>query len=475
MEFESRTKSRLVIFLRRVFFLATADTSFRDFIRRKIKRHVQINSIRHFALPEKHNRVVYDYPVLNIDSEEYCGVYRLKNVVVHLRSGFVFYQSPVDGDILIEESSKDFTDHVMFNTAKKVIGYTDTRNIFQYRQRQVRHCSFEKDVYLFYVRRNVSNFYHFMRDDLCPLLLLIKGGYTNILILHSKNLHSTQLEFLEMLKTGLGIDYRVVPDDEHIVITSNVIITQSPNKKYFKSVYTDKKFWKETFYSSDRGMKTITDLDYFKKGDYVGKYLPDNWELEDKNYIWGKYEMVKVLPTNTAAQSTDIFTKAVLPDQVVLNPSNDVVYISRKDVLENKKYGTRFVANEDELIQHFPYFKVVSFTGKTQKEIVEIAYNARILIGLHGAGLTAGFLMRRNTAVIELHPRLYRYPQITMDFKIMCDAKELHYIGVATSELEPTVYAEKEGSTVVDLNLLEQAVQIAERRIATQSKYILQS
>ena len=37
-----------------------------------------------------------------------------------------------------------------------------------------------------------------------------------------------------MLKVGLGIDYREVPDDEHIVITSNVIIGQSPNKKYFK-------------------------------------------------------------------------------------------------------------------------------------------------------------------------------------------------------------------------------------------------
>ena len=62
----------------------------RNAIKRLLKRHVRIQSIRDFALLINNIRTVYDSPIMGLHSEEYCGAYEINDLIVHSSSGLFF-------------------------------------------------------------------------------------------------------------------------------------------------------------------------------------------------------------------------------------------------------------------------------------------------------------------------------------------------------------------------------------------------
>lgn len=434
----------------------------KDFLRMKLKRHVQIRSIRDFALPINNIKIIYDSPIMGLFAEEYCGVYEIRDVVVHSNSGLLLADKRGFGRVLIEESSKDYTDYVIFKPHK-----TDTRKLFSFHKPNLKSYSFDKNVYLFFVRRNITNFMHFLRDDFCPLLLLIQSGYDDFMIIHSKNMAQNQLEYLEMLKTTFGIEYMEAPGETHFRITSPVILTQYPNKKYFSMLYmNDDLARRRLFVDQKQGVTVKDDADFFNEIDFVGRYLPKDWQKEDKDFIWGKYQNIKIFPSNTSTKAVEILVKAILPREILENPTDDIVYISRRDVHRNPNYNSRYIANENEIIERFPQIKVINLTGLSQRKIMEIAYNAKILIGMHGAGLANGYFMRKSKVLIEIHPRYFRYPKFEIHFKVMCEAKGLRYIGVISSPL-------KDGVSYIDIDKLAQAIELAEEELQERRRLIM--
>ncbi len=90
-----------------------------------------------------------------------------------------------------------------------------------------------------------------------------------------------------------------------------------------------------------------------------------------------------------------------LPDDVLPEEKRDlVIYCSRRSA------GDRQVANEDELLSaiaaQFPQAKLQVYSGKESvSETVQLFRRARVVVGMHGAGLSHIVFSAPGTAVVE--------------------------------------------------------------------------
>jgi hypothetical protein len=102
------------------------------------------------------------------------------------------------------------------------------------------------------------------------------------------------------------------------------------------------------------------------------------------------------------------------------------VYISRADA-----GGRREVINEAELIASLQPmgFEIVTLSGKSVREQVQLFASARIVVGAHGAGLTNILFMKPESAVVELLHYRYGTPAF---YRLACTL-ELRYAYLSCS------------------------------------------
>lgn len=82
------------------------------------------------------------------------------------------------------------------------------------------------------------------------------------------------------------------------------------------------------------------------------------------------------------------------------------IYISRNDTLSNLK-DYRKISNEVEVLAFLKKkgFKILNNSNFSFLKQIEIFYNARIIVGLHGAGFSNLIFCKKNTKVIEIKPK----------------------------------------------------------------------
>lgn len=81
--------------------------------------------------------------------------------------------------------------------------------------------------------------------------------------------------------------------------------------------------------------------------------------------------------------------------------NNELIYISRQKAKKRK------IVNEELL---FPIlskhnFKIIEFEGKTFQELIFIAANAKVMISIHGAGLSNMLFMFQGAKILEIRKK----------------------------------------------------------------------
>lgn len=99
-------------------------------------------------------------------------------------------------------------------------------------------------------------------------------------------------------------------------------------------------------------------------------------------------------------------------------PVKSRIYISRD------KATKRRLLNEDRIIEVLQAFKFTTVYAEDliYAEQVQLFYNAEVVVGAHGAGLT-NILFGRNLQVIELHPA----DMVRSHYFMICKACSFHY------------------------------------------------
>jgi hypothetical protein len=422
----------------------------RTFLIQLFRRHVTIQSARDFTFATINLPVDYKSDILGISATEYCSVYQLRDVIVHSKTGLAFFKPAQFGETLIEESSKDITHFIVFDDSK-----TDTANLFDFSRKRVKRLITERPVILFFPRRSTTpgGFHSFVVFDLCPLLLLLEAlnklGKRPVIVF-SREILAYQKEYLSMLSELYGLELNQAPEESHFRVKGPTLFYDQPIKKYFRSVLSPSNIqdWWGRELESGRALGLDKDVDFLDGITSVHRELPDGWENMSQEWLWGRHTKMKRLPANTATECLWTFAQAVNAVGIRKAPRNDVVYISRNDA------KSRLLENEGELTSKCPEVTVVKWSDCTQKEKMEIAYNAKVIIGVHGAGLTAGYFMRPGMTVIEIHPRYFRYPDLRITYKVMCESRGLRYIGMVSTPLV-------EGSTTVEISAVQAALQLA--------------
>ncbi len=424
-----------------------------------VRRQISIRSIRDFSIPRKNILVSYESNILGLSGSEYCGVFEISDVIVHSRSGFVFRERKSFGMTLLEESSKEHTESIAFSNSTIY-----TKDLLNFEVGRTEIVEYDVPSVLFFPAKLTSNFANFLWLDLCPLLLLINNGYKrNIQIIRSPDLKPSQLEYLQLIEEVYGIRSIVAPKKSHFRLKSRLIVLEPPYKKLFRAFEFDDRMVISSVMSEAHPHSVITnEVDYFQDINKVGSEPPSNWDILDKDKVWGTFQNVKKLISTTAVESVQPFVESLVPSVVFDKPENNIVYVSREESRSQRSGNLRYVENEKEIIEKFPEIKVVSWEKLSQREKIITAYNASVLIGLHGAGLAAAHFMRQHSVVIEIHPRYFRYPSFHLSFKLMCEMSGLTHIGVLSSPLADNWH----GGTRVDINSLRDAIVLAEQRLS---------
>ncbi|MBI9062165.1 MAG: glycosyltransferase family 61 protein [Marinilabiliaceae bacterium] len=123
---------------------------------------------------------------------------------------------------------------------------------------------------------------------------------------------------------------------------------------------------------------------------------------------------------NQITQEFHSYLRTYFEDYNLNSSSSERIYITRK------KATVRRVVNEDELLQCIKKynFKEIIFEDLSWFEQVKLVYNAKIIIGPHGAGLTNAIFMAQGTSLLELRPKGHFFFNC---FYTMADAINLNY------------------------------------------------
>lgn len=423
---------------------------------RALRRHVSIQSARDYTFPQKNVRVDYKSEILAITAEEYLGIYSLRDIVVHSPTGLGFFKPKSYEETLIAETSKDITNFFIHNSSK-----TDSSNLFDFDREDVKSIRGEKPTVLFFTRRpkTPGGFHSFAVFDLCPLLLLLDNWGGDVRILYQNNLLGYQREYLDIVRRYYPVELIEAPEESHVRIAGPVLFMEPPIKRYFRSFelgarIKDAEVWN---YSRrpERGLPS--DVDFFSDVSFVSINPPANISSKPKEWVWGRYTKIKRMPANTATDGLSSLSKKVLAD----NSSEPAALGGRILYISRKANNPRSLHNEQEMLERFPEIMLIQWEQYSQVEKMRLAFGAEVLIGVHGAGLTAGYFMQPGRVVIELHPRFFRYPELRATYKTMCEACNLRYIGVVSSSIS-------DKGTELDLDILARALRTAELHLSSE-------
>ncbi|MDF9799693.1 capsular polysaccharide biosynthesis protein [Catalinimonas alkaloidigena] len=184
--------------------------------------------------------------------------------------------------------------------------------------------------------------------------------------------------------------------------------------------------------------------------------------LKKDTHLVAKELIVSSLPgnhhQNTLVNLKDIdtyqFIRKLVCDKINKDKLKhaDLIYIQRK--------GRRTVENEEgllEKLQEFGNWKVVQLEEYRVLEQAEIFYHAKVIIGLHGAGLTNIVYCKSNTTLIEIFNPAYVEPL----YCHMANLLELKYFPLIAEREHSYLRKEKDvkGSVRIDLEKLRECLE----------------
>ncbi len=121
----------------------------------------------------------------------------------------------------------------------------------------------------------------------------------------------------------------------------------------------------------------------------------------EKIYLFRKlYFQTHVAPTGNYNEQNLLILRKTL----IKNINSDILNLNERIYISRSKANRRKIINEQELIPILKKykFKIVNFEDFSWLQQTSICSNAKIMIGLHGAGLTNMLFMPENSKILEL-------------------------------------------------------------------------
>jgi len=122
-----------------------------------------------------------------------------------------------------------------------------------------------------------------------------------------------------------------------------------------------------------------------------------------------------------------------------------------KYTLISRSKSSRGLKNEDQLYKMLSKykFKKYYFENLSYLEQIRLCYNSKIIIGVHGSGLTNLIFMKKNSNLIEMTNNFIKNPV----FKLLCKINKINYFHV------PFSVNNSDFSGLVNVDLVEKKVQ----------------
>ncbi|MFT6332441.1 MAG: hypothetical protein ACJAW3_000778 [Lentimonas sp.] len=214
------------------------------------------------------------------------------------------------------------------------------------------------------VHKGVSHFFHFFFDYIIPLLFYLNLGYKNqkISILVRSNYSKVQKETYDAIeKQFTNLKFVFIPKGS---------FARCANSIYIKHVHTG-------FYDYQRNKDVPSAINLLRD------LLVKKYDIEEE-----KYE------------------------------EKELIYISRR------KARLRRIINEKSLIKYLTGkgFKIMVLEDLTLKEQIDLFYNAKFVLGAHGAGFTNLIFSSADMQFMEMYPKHFNTGQ---DFRRISQILEL--------------------------------------------------
>lgn len=395
---------------------------FLEFI--KLRSNFQnIISLRAFSYSIFNIKNKYKSKMLNLNILEYINVYKIKNVNLNIPLGIIQKNSVVlnnfKNPILSETIQNNFYYNLIFG------------NRYKYLNKRYDLIIKEKgDIYYFKINDNKSNYYHFLNDNLVPLIFFLENYKKDIKILFNSNISSSINSYLSLISK----------------IYKRKIIKFKNNRNIFVKnlVYAQPLTYSKDglFYIHNKNSKTIKNL---TNAVYSIYNYPIKFKKNKNNEAFINNQFISNVVSTDQYNSIDEFIKKLIKSKIIKRKKKLNYFLARK---KSSGYRNRILENNEMIENYFKSknFKIIYFDTMSITKQIECMINSNIVVGIHGANLANCIFKSKKTKLIEFYPS---DSQINADFyKYISEQRNLDYHRI-------NCQYNKDQKLILDLKVLE--------------------
>ena len=402
------------------------------------ERSVRIAPVRELAFPFQQFEVDFSNPLYGISHRETAGIYSLEDLFIHRDSGLALLApDETFWPIGVAESGLEDYQLLALQYGKKY------RPLVGFNRQQAADFVLNRPAFLFNVFKRKTNYYHFIVDNALRLVTFLEQYDAPVTVLASPGLSGYMREFFELLGYVYGCSLTDIPTSaSHLRVRSPLLFMDDVVRRFDNSGFNFD--WVRARLANEpaanRENLSLDHLKPIRQGylvpkfwrlDKAGRHRIRSWWLEKagRNRIRNNY--LPILPSRTAVDCFTRFIERLEEAGHLKAQSSKGVFISRyKDSTRGRN-----VANEEALLAAVPEVIPTDFGILPLVEQIAIARGTKVLVGMHGAGLTNALFMREGAGVIEIVPAGQSLPASNL-FENLCALRRLKYRRIFASPLD---------------------------------------
>ena len=368
----------------------------RERIQKKNKDIWNILPILSISNPIKQFNTIFNYSNYVRKFKTYLNVYKLNNYSVDPETNLIFKDKLTDKDFypgIVFESLDDFAYRKIFMQNNIIKKNFLKKNI----------SLNKKNNYVFFsIKRNKPNYYHFIEDNLIPLIEFLENfKKKNMIIALRYDLSKSINAYFKILCKIYN--FKILKLDKNNIYHFKNLIFFSGNqiqRLRIEENNKDKLLQKKNIKIIDN----IFSIYSVPKGKII--------EKDNKIYKVGNAGR-RYLNSSTSYQKFNLFFNKLKSQNIIVNKSKEKIFICRRqnnlNIDKKNNFSSRILLNENEVRNELKDYKFLYLEDMSLEKQINAFYNSKIVVGMSGAGLTNILYCNKNSKIIELRPEFFGY------------------------------------------------------------------
>jgi hypothetical protein len=265
------------------------------------------------------------------------------------------------------------------------------------------------------------------------LVTFLENIREKCVVLHSPGCPKYALELFQILEKLYEVTFEPYPAEPYVKIMSSVYVMDHISKPNFHDF--------EISVSSNLERLKSENYEEYEAKNFSPSYrispLPYHWISSSKTSFQKKFRSddIQNFPSRTSGLAVRAFTKKFIDYFDIESVSTKIIFIDR----EGDTSRGRHIKNIREIQENFTDIEFVKFGNMSIKDQIINSIQARVMIGIHGAGLANSIYCQKGASLLNLMPENFYAPRSNL-MKSFCGSFDINYEEIDVQSLDDDSY-----------------------------------